>query len=441
MFNFDPEKEFQFLGIFWLPNNPDNPFTGSLFYTPEDGVCLEIVAELKLENSFLLNEEKESYIFGHCNELGDVTLIYCAPNGYGISSVFYRKYQILYVLTNIHYHDNEAVFNKMAFHFKELNNFCSKNQDALSVISFNDVLSCDLDDNIHFVIRHGTRDGFMLNEILQTTFDDIDDEMLQNIRDKAGNLAISKPFFYIAVSKEKSNLSECLKLVHRFEKLFSVFLYQPVHMTYFSLRTDKDKHLLIWKPFKEQSKTSTIFYGFLPITLKNIKDKFPTIWKGWNETLQEIKYNTLVTDKFFGNVQLGYLSYGVVISAINEWQKKNGIEKREKLYENFLKESFCEDNEFNNHARKKIIELFGPEDFEKIGKKLTNLRGAFLHEARQIGEEEKKLLENDAAMRNLSELLFLILTRRVLLQIGVFFDENTNRFLCRKIPEWEIVSF
>lgn len=163
--------------------------------------------------------------------------------------------------------------------------------------------------------------------------------------------------------------------------------------------------------------------------------------EGWNETLQEIKYNTLVTDKFFGNVQLGYLSYGVVISAINEWQKKNGIEKRKKLYENFLKESFCEDNEFNNHARKKIIELFGPEDFEKIGKKLTNLRGAFLHEARQIGEEEKKLLENDAAMRNLSELLFLILTRRVLLQIGVFFDENTNRFLCRKIPEWEIVSF
>lgn len=440
MFDFDPEKEFQFLGIFWLPNNPDNTFTGSLSYTPEDGISLETTAELKPENSFLLNEEKELYIFGHCKGLGNVTLIYCTLNSYGMSSVFYRKYQILYVLTNIHYQDNEAVFNKMAFHFKELNNFCSKNQDALSVISFNDVLSCDLDDNIHFVIRHGTRDGFMLNEILQTTFDDIDDEMLQNIRDKAGNLAISKPFFYIAVSKEKSNLSECLKLVHRFEKLFSVFLYQPVHTTYISLYSGKEKHRLIWKPYQKRPDNNNLFYPFLPINIEDIKYNFPEIWRKWNETTQEIKYNSLITDKFFNNMRFGNITIGVILSAINEWQKKNGNETKKQLYENFLKESFCEDNPFNVKAKEILKSILSTDDFEIIGKKLTKIRGVFLHEAGGRQSKEQDLVKDDAKMRNLSETLFLILTRRIMLHIGIVFNESDERLLGRNLPAWETLS-
>ena len=440
MFDFDPEKEFQFLGIFWLPNNPDNTFTGSLSYTPEDGISLETTAELKPENSFLLNEEKESYIFGHCNELGDVTLIYCAPNGYEKNTVFYRKYQIIYALTNIHYQANVSSFDKISFHFKELNSFCSKNQDNLSVISFNDIFSCDLDDEVHFSIKHGIKNAFMLGDILCTSFNDIDVEMLKQVREKAGNLTVSKPFFCISISKKNTSLLDFLALLFQIEKLFSVFLYQPVHTIYISLYSGKEKHRLIWKPYQKSPDNNNLFYPFLPINIEDIKYNFPEIWRKWNETTQEIKYNSLITDKFFNNMRFGNITIGVILSAINEWQKKNGNETKKQLYENFLKESFCEDNPFNVKAKEILKSILSTDDFEIIGRKLTKIRGVFLHEAGGRQSKEQDLVKDDAKMRNLSETLFLFLTRRIMLHIGIIFNESDERLLGRNLPAWETLS-
>lgn len=440
MFDFDVNKSFSFLGVFWIPSAPDNKIFGELSYDSEIGLSLKIIFHQFSEMSDF--PKKIQYLFGECEEIGSVSLFNCTNIGKAIGNVFIRKYQVFYALTNIHYADNAEAFNGFSFHFNELNAFCSNN-DSFSVRNNQPLIDCNLKQDYHFSLHEGFKDGFYLNDIFPS---EEKEALFGENKDKLKDLIVSKPFFYISVKKKGLSFSDCFKDINRIEKLFRLLMLRPVSTTYCMLKSSKGSHRLIMKPLQSGKDKNSTYRFYLPFRIYDIADNFSEIWAKWEDVLGEMKLNALIVEKFFNERNFGHISCGVIISAIREWQEKHGQDTTQKTsLEKFLEENLSEQDELSEAVREKIKEYCGTDDIKEIQEFLSNLRATFLHEnklsEKQTPKEIASAVASDATMRNLSEILFLLLIRAVLRHLGVMFSQNTNHLLSFHVPNWTNISF
>ncbi len=438
---FDVNKNFTVMGLFWLPEKPENKISGELSYDASNGVSVKFVSDFQ-KASFLATDEIP-YLLGDCSEIGEITLIQCHVTSFSIAAIYEKKYRVLYAITNIHYNENENVFNLIEFHFDELNSFCTQNE-GICIKNDTPVLESFLDENTRLSIYEGCKDAFAVSDTLYMWSDVEKDESFREYREKLEGVILTKPFLIISLQKEGLSFSESLQKAHHIEKIFRFFMLTPVYTTYFSLTSAQGEHFLLRKPVGERKKNSCFFH-FLPVNINNVRENFSEIWKKWNDVLEDTKCNVLITDKFFNGNPFGYMSFGIIISTINDWQQKYGADKKHKtLCEKFLEESLCEKNEFTDNVRSYFKNALQTEDFHEIAEILSDLRNALLHEKKQNSKMKKitaEIFKSDAAIRNLSEMLFLIITRNVWEHIGVKVTSQTDHHLLRYFPNWKNITF
>lgn len=438
---FDVNKNFTVMGLFWLPEKPENKISGELSYDASNGVSVKFVSDFQ-KASFLATDEIP-YLLGDCSEIGEITLIQCHVTSFSIAAIYEKKYSVLYAITNIHYNENENVFNSIEFHFDELNSFCTQNE-GICIKNDTPVLESFLDENTRLSIYEGCKDAFAVSNTLYMWSDVEKNESFREYREKLEGVILTKPFLIISLQKKGLSFSESLQKAHHIEKIFRFFMLTPVYTTYFSLTSAQGKHFLLRKPVGERKKNSCFFH-FLPVNINNVRENFSEIWKKWNDVLEDTKCNVLITDKFFNGNPFGYMSFGIIISTINDWQQKYGTDKKHKtLCEKFLEESLCEKNEFTDNVKSYFKNALQTEDFHEISEILSDLRNALLHEKKQNSKMKKiaaEIFKSDAAIRNLSEMLFLILTRDVWKHIGVRLTSQTDHHLTRYFPNWQNIAF
>lgn len=86
---FDINKNFTAMGLFWIPGKPENKMPGELSYDVSNGVSVKFVSDFQ-KASFLSTDEIP-YLFGDCSEIGEITLIQCHGASFSMAAIYEKN--------------------------------------------------------------------------------------------------------------------------------------------------------------------------------------------------------------------------------------------------------------------------------------------------------------------------------------------------------------
>lgn len=492
MFQFDIQKDFNYLGQFWYSDCPDKRFPGIFSYSLEKGPMLKMM-EIPY---FPAEEKKEKTIHGIVEEIGKVTLLgipLTYKTTFGSDSFNVRNFELILAITGTHSLMTDESFNRISFHFPEIDAFCSFKDINGYFISDNKTLikNIPIDDDFEIELKQGIRDVVELTSVLpDSIMDKIDPEyktakrqlftkenfdpkksefteqgkiLAKKINKTEQDLTITKPFYCVAVKGKNRKIKDFIKIKFELEKLFSVFFLTPIYSDFCCIGDDKGKYYVI-KKIGKVSKNSPLFLH-LPITINNVKNNFKDIFANWVKILPSDLLNLVVIDKFYNNITPGYQQFSILLAIIGGWQILHGENKDyNKRYENFLKETLQPNDIFykgkgekcGNASTKqegikdKIDRIFGSEkSFGSIAQDLNNIRDCILHWDQKLQNQKKSdtqlerckdILNKETSVMNLCEILFIVLLYAIYSKLGIVLSENQKLNLLRYVRSWSECS-
>lgn len=143
------DKQFEYRGYWWLPNNPDRKIAGILTYVPNEKIELELIGDFYEDSMLARSNTKESVINGNkvimCspkdstetvihgriynenNHAKDVTLFHCSQGKWSSNmdcDFSIVKYRPLYIILDRHLSDiNELTFNRLRAYTPVMNSW------------------------------------------------------------------------------------------------------------------------------------------------------------------------------------------------------------------------------------------------------------------------------------------------------------------------------
>jgi hypothetical protein len=116
------KEQFEIKGYWFLPGDEDNRVAGTLYFTPNKGIMLELIGSFHeqlefLESSFNDRKKSTAIIWGESSDAKNITLIDCSSCGsLNFSASFpMQKFSVRYALVGIHLAQTDsAVFNSIS---------------------------------------------------------------------------------------------------------------------------------------------------------------------------------------------------------------------------------------------------------------------------------------------------------------------------------------
>lgn len=116
------KEQFEIKGYWFLPGEEDNRVAGTLYFTPNKGITLELIGSFHeqlefLQVSFSDRTKSTAIIWGESSDAKRITLIDCHAYGsLNLSASFpMQKFSVRYALVGIHLaHTDSAVFNSIS---------------------------------------------------------------------------------------------------------------------------------------------------------------------------------------------------------------------------------------------------------------------------------------------------------------------------------------
>ena len=112
-------EEFKYEGEWWIPKNPENKVRGTLYFSPKDGIKLDLLG---------LFEENEQTIFevilGSTIDGKEITLTRCMQYAYEkhVPGGEISKLHISEIFIGEHFSSLSAIeFNRISIHFSYMN--------------------------------------------------------------------------------------------------------------------------------------------------------------------------------------------------------------------------------------------------------------------------------------------------------------------------------
>ena len=472
MFQFNQEKSFSYIGEFWDIEEPDKKFSGTLEYNPTNGISLRFITSPSLHDN-----EIYPTMHGFCEEIGNVTLINCIPNGgktyFGTTYSYETKvYKVTGIIVGIHTSKDKKIFNGISFHFPEMNSFCCWRNDDYFISDHKPIVDCKTKDNLNIKIAQGYRDTMDLslvlnNEVLKkicpelteyrkniTTKPELSPRELEIINQERDNITITKPFYAITVKGNRANIGNYLHIRYKIEKLFSIFFLKPIYSTFAKVFIGKKGYTLIEHINTLNNNKSIEHLPYIPVNISNVKDKFNEIYDNWNNILPSDLLDILIVDKFYNHVGSGYQQFSILLSIIGSWQIIHGSDNTyNSRYEKFLEENLPDNDIFTNGIKEgeKIIrkgikerfyDILSSNKWSDIAYDLNNIRDFILHLDMKVNNKKGNfskyisIIDEETSINNLCEILFIILIKAIYSKIGIVLTDDEKNNLLRYIVSW-----
>ena len=446
----DITKSCEWLGEFWCIENEKLKYPGILSYAPKGEIKLTLLWDFEKTQDFFNNSKKYFNFIGNVSELGKVSLMGCIRRGSYCDFGKYNKVEFLiqYFVNGAHLDNSKQQINGFHFSFPGFNKFCSPvegmqlhNKDKIIEHKWN---------GLTFTIKNLHNVAYELkNLLLPYKNKKLVDKILKDIDDSSLMISEYTPFLIINFDKSK-NFTETIRFKYLVEKLFSIFLVQPI---------EADKHYMTVQ-IASQSETVQIMhtlpdnvnkekvsdYFFLPVNLSMVKDIFPAIWKFWEEMLQDEFniINIVLTDKIFNRVMTGYQSLVAYEAYIQEWQVRYGTDKSlNDRHEHFFAENLSWTNDDLCEKLKQLLP--NAKSVSDIAKSIADMRDCITHTDNKRRNDKKykqhkNILEDEVSISNICEILFVIFIRAIYNKMGIAESEYQKHNLVNQLRRWEKIE-
>lgn len=437
----DYKEDFETIGEFYLQENIDIKYPGILTYSPENGIKLVLMYNFSKSSKFWNHTRNEYYSFcGNVAEYGEITLIggmhqdgYC---NFGTTNKV--ELYISYLILGVHLNRTDKCVYGANFSFPGFENFCS--HITGKQLYYKTPLMEHNIEGTNYIIKNAPDKYVSIKDLLFPIKDN--EQLIKEISDKLSSTSLQvgdfKPKFFISQT-EGITFWEMIRRVFSIEKLISVLLLTPVESGTLFVKVNQDgkeKYCQVLHKLSDKANKVKIgHHAYLPVNLDNIKDKFPTILPIWQEMTRDefnIK-NIVLTDKLFGRSQTGYQSFLLYIAYAEEWQKGYNQEMGLKAY---FEENVQVDDFIYNSFKAYFPDVSSVQD---ISKHLGAIRDCIAHTQIKFVnsdkyKQHKDILEQEVAIQNLCEILFLLFVRTIYKKFGIkqtrFQQGNFERQLC-----------
>lgn len=422
----DYKEGFETIGEFFLQENPDMKYSGILTYSPENGIKLVLMYNFSKSSKFWNHTRNEYYSFcGNVAEYGEITLIGGMQQGgycdFGTTNKV--EFYISYLILGAHLNRTDECIYGANFSFPGFESFCS--HITGKQLYYKTPLMEHNIAGINYKIKNIPNNIESIESLLFPVKDN--EQLIKEISNKLSSAQLQvadfQPKFFISQT-QGITFWEMIRRVFSIEKLISVLLLTPVESDKLSISVkqgDKKKNCQVLHKLSDKANTVKIgHHAHLPVNLDNIRDKFATILPIWQEmTRDEFNItNIVLTDKLFGRSQTGYQSFLLYVAYAEEWQKRYNKKMGLRAY---FEENVQMDDFIYNSFKTYFPDINNVQD---ISTHLGAIRNCIAHTRNKFDNDKqykrhKDILEQEVAIQNLCEILFLLFVRTIYKKFGI----------------------
>lgn len=451
MIDLEAAKDFQYVGTFWTPDNPDRKFSGTLYYSQNEGVSVKIIGTIETFRDFTPSAYSETItLHGNLENMGKVTLINCLSAG-GTSKLgqeeshFIKNYTVLYTVIGLHFLKDNALFNGISFHFEELNNFIVPFPEEYFIADNTPQIDCCTEDGLKISIKQGKKDSIYLPNILYSYGIQHSQKHLEQLRKETKDIWLSKPFYFFHISGGNKTLGDYIKIRHKIEKLFSIFFLKPIISTYTLLNIKEVSCQIIETRIDHKNNSKIPYMPHLPLCINNIKQCFPEILRKFDDILEYSLVDTYLTDKHYNNIKSGMQQYSVIVALIGAWQTKQNGDYQHR-YEDFFTENLQPSDKLNDGLIEKMKKILGQnKTLSELALDIGEIRNTILHIDNIPNTKSKikkygNIINSDTDISNLCEILYIIIIKAIYAKLGIQLQDQQKENLLRYCLTWNSIS-
>jgi hypothetical protein len=430
--------EFEYKGIWWLPDNPGEQISGTLRFSPNKGVTLDLDGAFNSRKNL---EEMQNFpiILGITVEGREITLTNCIGARGTKTSKFYADL----VFKNVHFQRIEDVrFKSISVRYSHLDDWLGISNFSITPDNDEIVIKCKFQKPIQFNIG-----DYKIFIVIETTYP------IPVIVQKEVTI---KQVVYITVeSQDEKSFDEFLNIMRNIKNFLSLGVGEPVYPLAIKGTTESNKQVIkdrfFYKPVEVFYRLSDIprirevFSFQMLFTFKNVQDRFGIFLGNWFEKAQLLKptydlyfgtlYNphlylesqflslTQAIESYHQRVYGGkYVSkeayeivYDILVNAISEEIEDSPEDKLEDL-KGRLKKYLEHGNDFNLRTRLKEV----VNDYEALTTLFINDKDKFIHnvtETRNYLTHYDKDKKPPSPVENYEELFQLIQNLKIIVEI------------------------
>jgi hypothetical protein len=290
------DKEFEYEGIWWLPDQPKKQVSGTLKFTPGKGGTLELIGSFKdIKDGSTLSAPE--IILGTSANGRNITLHRCIETKLiqNVPGLPVSVFHVHEIFVGAHFQKTEDIkFKSLSVHFSLLDEWVNISgiDIQLKPKAADILIKYKYPDPIEATVKHDCK----ISIYTQTTF-----PSLSIVQSEAA--IKERRYIKIAYPEEKS-IDEYLRLMFHIRNFLSLGTMRPAYPLNIEAETEKSKMMINGKPYYPAVK---IFYTLLDIpkvsdklmlfnmlfTFKDISDKFEAFLNNWLEKaeLLEPVYN------------------------------------------------------------------------------------------------------------------------------------------------------
>jgi len=436
-------EEFEYEGVWWLPDNPEIKIPGILKFTPTEGAVLKLSSDNEYILAMFANSDPE-IILGISSNGKYITLYKCLIlqpeitriDSYSLGSIVFGSQM---VLVGSHFQKPEDIkFKSMSIHYLYLNEWFK--MPSFKLRRFENetikkmIIECEIPEPIPAIIN----DYKILLEVR------ILPPSLSSIEQGEVNIK-QKTYIKIEPSENKS-LDEFLNIIYLIQGFLSLGALKPSYPLIIEGETRTNKYVKLYYRMLIPKVTSLLHPQDMLFTFQDIPD-FETFIKNWFEKanlLEPVYYLYLITlydpDMY---IEQQLLSLVGAIEAYHrrtmdnfELPKEQHNKRLEEIlrsvpeeYKGWLNEKLSYSNE--KSLRKRLKEVV--KEFDPILKELIPVLDSFVDKVvktrNYLTHNDEKLKDQAATGKDLLELvenLKIIAEICLLKELGFTLDKIKN---------------
>ncbi len=450
-------ENFSYKGLFWLPENPDDQISGTLSFSPFDGITLELIGILGgKRNSAPLFET--NIINGLSTSGKKFSLFRCFESNRKASYSGFETsiIQADYLFVGAYFkNQDEFCFNKVAVKLKNLDSWLGISGFD---INYNEI---ELSTNIYYKLPQSIE--FKINSGYKAKFKFISSGPLKSIYTRKTSIEQSVYLMLEPLDKTDCHFKELLKQIHTFQMFITfatytasfpleIIFYSPKYFTEIDSKKIPEK-INLYYATSIKPKYKEIIHLDMLFSYRDIEYNYEEIINNWYS--QQDKINSILglflnnfnnpgvfNENRFLNIAQALETYhrrfnknNVLPKKQHKKRLKNIIDSVSDEYKGWLKQKLPFSNEPT--LKERIDELLRDNSNETINKLIKNFDSfsKLVKDSRNFYTHYDKSLEKKAArgedLYYLTERMKLLLTSCLLNVIG--FDNNLiQKLLGRK---------
>lgn len=365
----------------------------------------------------------------------------------------------------MHYLKQDAIFNGISFHFPELDILCSHDPEQYFVSNNKPLYKGKTSDDLIINIKQGIKDKIDLYYILSKKqrkilapdfYDYIKDfnnkEYSTKAKKQKNNLEATKAFYFINISGKKKTLGEYMKIRNKLEKIFSIFLLEPIYSDFCIAKIKGESYRVIQRISKIKDYKDTYYRMHLPVSINQVTTNLIEIIDSFNNLLPTNLLESLIFDRIYNKNFPTYQQFIITTSVIGGWQHKYSNGK--KKYEDFFSENLLDNDTITDGNKQRGLTgikdhlesiLGGAKNFSEMGKDIGHLRDCIAHfDEKMTGNNKilkryKHILDDEAQIANLCDVLFCLLIYAIYKKIGIELNDDQKCNFLRCIRKWNTI--